>query len=45
MKKSFRSLRSPNRKRKQMSTRYSRPNSENDLPLYDETGKYPGWLI
>ena len=42
MKKSFRSFRSPNRKRKQASTRLARPNSDSDLPVRNETGHYPG---
>ena len=42
MKKSFRSLRSPNRKRKQTSTVLARPSSESDLGIVQKNGKYPG---
>ena len=42
MKKSFRSLRSPNRKRKQASTLVGRPLSESDLGVSQRSGKYPG---
>ena len=42
MKKSFRSLRSPNRKRKQTSTVLGRPSSESDLVVVQKNGKYPG---
>ena len=45
MKKSFRSLRSPNRKRKQATVKHGRTYSEMGLSVSAEARKYPGKLV